>query len=223
MGKPADAARYQRRRRQAARRLLQDFFDPVTGVLAGWRSADGQLHDYYFLLVNGIAIHYGLVPKPQANAIMDKLLAKMKQSAMTSSTMGLPGNLITVALKDYVHKSPMASTAAACFPTIPTASRTTRMAEPPAASPSLPWLRSMIWAAKPRPTTFSSPCSANTANVALQGRDAEGRSNDWRRWDGTPMGYEGYLIDNYYALLAVPLRQSETRWGSGFRPTTALS
>jgi hypothetical protein len=32
------------------------------------------------------------------------------------------------------------------------------------------------------------------------------------------MGYEGYLTDNYYALLSVPLRQSETHWSNGFRP-----
>jgi hypothetical protein len=52
-------------------------------TLAGWRSADGQLHDYYFLWVNGIAIHYGLVPKDQANAIMDQTIQKLKgQSAL---------------------------------------------------------------------------------------------------------------------------------------------
>ena len=38
---------------------------------------------------------------------------------------------------------------------------------------------------------------------------ANGRSNDWRRWDDTPMGCEGFLVDNYYTLLAVPLRQTE--------------
>ena len=32
------------------------------------------------------------------------------------------------------------------------------------------------------------------------------------------MGYEGYLTDNYYTMLAVPLRQSEKPWQSGFRP-----
>jgi hypothetical protein len=32
------------------------------------------------------------------------------------------------------------------------------------------------------------------------------------------MGYEGLLTDNYYALLAVALRQSKTAWQSGFRP-----
>ena len=57
----------------------------------------------------------------------------------------------------------------------------------------------------------------------FEGKDAKGKSNDWRRWDGTPTGYEGYLTDNYYTMLAVPLRQSEKSWQSGFRPTTTLT
>jgi len=56
----------------------------------------------------------------------------------------------------------------------------------------------------------------------FEGRDAKGRSNDWRRWDGTAMGYEGYLTDNYYTMLAVPLRQAEEPWQSGLRPATPL-
>ena len=52
------------RRRQTPLGLCENTFSiRPTGVLAGWKSADGQLHDYYFLFVNGIAIHYGLVPK----------------------------------------------------------------------------------------------------------------------------------------------------------------
>ena len=75
-------------------------------MLGGWRSADGELHDYYFLWVNGIAIHYGLVPRPQANSIMDKLMAKdWKKVGYDKFNMGLPGNLIPVVLKDYVHKA----------------------------------------------------------------------------------------------------------------------
>jgi hypothetical protein len=37
------------------------------------------------------------------------------------------------------------------------------------------------------------------------------------------MGYEGFLTDNYYALLAVPLRQTEIAWKSGYRAATPLS
>jgi hypothetical protein len=27
-----------------------------------------------------------------------------------------------------------------------------------------------------------------------------GAGLDWKKWDGSPCGYEGYLVDNYYAL-----------------------
>ena len=104
IGKTEDAAHYT----AAANRLrdvyFKTFYNPETGVLGGWRSSDGQLHDYYFLWVNGIAIHYGLVPRGKANAIMDKLMAKMKEVGYDKFNMGMPGNLITVPLKDYVHK-----------------------------------------------------------------------------------------------------------------------
>ena len=67
------------------------------------------------------------------------------------------------------------------------------------------------------------PMLKNYGDCGFEGKDAKGKSYDWRRWDGTPMGYEGLLTDNYYALLAVPLRQTETPWQGGFRPTTTLS
>ncbi len=105
MGRGADGARYAAAAEKIRAVFYGHFFDPETGVLGGWRSADGVLHDYYFLWVNGIAIHYGLVEKQQANAIMDKLLAKMKEVGYDKFNMGLPGNLITVALKDYVHRT----------------------------------------------------------------------------------------------------------------------
>jgi len=37
------------------------------------------------------------------------------------------------------------------------------------------------------------------------------------------MGYEGFLVDNHYTLLAVPLRQNEELWTGGYRPLSPLS
>ena len=34
---------------------------------------------------------------------------------------------------------------------------------------------------------------------------------DWTTWDGKPCGYEGYLADVYYFLLAVLLREPALR------------
>ena len=204
LGNGADAARYG----DAARRLhdayFPAFFNPSTGILAGWRSADGSLHDYYFLFVNSIAVLYGLVPEGQSAAIMDRLWDKMGQVGYSSFRLGLPGNLVPVPRRDYAHKDPRFGGgvrednadgfqvyenggATACFSyfTIAALDRVGRRER--AERILLPILD------------------------AFEGREFEGsgpnqRTNDWRKWDGTAEGYEGFLVDNYYALLAVPQR-----------------
>lgn len=223
LGKSTDVLRYKAAAAKLRDAYYKTFYDPKTGVLAGWRSADGDLHDYYFLWVNGIAIHYGLVPKTQANAIMDKLMAKMKEVGYDKFNMGLPGNLVSVALKDYVDKRGPGrfgggvqadnwdgfqnyenggATASFAFFTLAALYDLGRNAEADRI------LFAML---------------DEYGKCGFEGRGLAGMSNDWRRWDGTPKGYEGYLCDNYYAMLAVPLRQAQTSWQTGYRPATTLS
>ncbi|HVC90490.1 MAG TPA: hypothetical protein VND66_07705 [Acidobacteriaceae bacterium] len=223
VGKPEDAARY-----VAAANKLRDvyyktFYDPKTGVLGGWRSADGQLHDYYFLWVNGIAIHYGLVPKQEANSIMDKLLAKMQEVGYDKFNLGLPGNLITVALKDYVDRrgpgrygGGVLADNSDGFQNYENGGATGCFAF---------WTLAALYdlGRKQEADRILFPMLDAYGQGGFQGWGPNGHSNDWRRWDGTPMGYEGYLCDNYYTLLAVPLRQSEIRWKNGFRAETTLT
>ena len=223
LGKTADAARY-----QAAANKLRDifynrFYNPETGVLGGWRSADGQLHDYYFLWVNGIAIHYGLVPKSQANEIMDKLMTKMKEVGYEKFKMGLPGNLITVALKDYAHKTPDGHYGGGVRPDNSDGFQNYENAGATGSFAFFTLAALYDLGRKAEADEILFAMLSEYDRSGFEGRDAKGRSNDWRRWDGTPMGYEGFLTDNYYALLAVPLRQTETRWGTDFRPESALT
>ena len=221
--KPADAARY-----QAAADKLRDvyykrYYDSETGVLGGWRSADGQLHDYYFLFVNGIAIHYGLVPKTEANAIMDKLMAKMREVGYDKFNMGLPGNLITVALKDYVHRTPDGRYGGG---NLPDNSDGFQNYENGGATGSFAYFTLAALydlGRKDEADRILFPMLDEYGRCGFEGRDAKRNSYDWRRWDGTAKGYEGLLTDNYYALLAVPLRQSEIEWREGFRPVTELT
>lgn len=223
LGKTADGARYRTAAEKLRSAYFDRFFDPATGVLGGWRSADGQLHDYYFLWVNGIAIHYGLVPRAQANSIMDKLLAKMKEVGYDKFNMGLPGNLITVPLKDYVHKTPDARFGGGVRPDN---SDGFENYENGGATGDFAFFTLAALYDLGRKTEADQilfPMLEGYGACGFEGSNAQGRSNDWRRWDGTPMGYEGYLADNYYAMLAVPLRQSETKWQSGFRPQTTLT
>ncbi len=199
-GNPADARRF-----LAAATKLHDayfpaFYDPDTGVLAGWRSADGTRHNYYFLFVNSIAVLYGLVPEDKAAGIMDRMWDKMREVGFTDFRMGLPGNLVSVARKDYAHKNPRYGGGArednadgfqiycnggatACFAyfTIAAYDRVGQHAR--ASQILLPVLKAF-------------------ENREFEGVGSNHLTNDWRKWDGTAEGYEGFLTDNYYALLA---------------------
>jgi hexosaminidase len=198
---PDDQARYQAAAAKLKANYFKTFYDPATGVMAGWRSSDGQLHDYYFLWVNGIAIHYGLVPKDKANAIMDRLLAKMKEVGYTNFDLGLPGNLIPVARKDYWdprHRFGGSTNAdgsdgfqiyenggaTACF-----------------AYFTLAALYDLGRIQDGDRILFPMLESFDKGN--FQGWGSDGMSRDWITWDGTCWGYEGFLTDNYYTLLAV--------------------
>ena len=177
------------------------FYNPDSGILAGWKSADGSLHDYYFIFVNTVAISYGLIEDDLANSIMDKLLQKMKAVGYTNFELGLPGNLIPVIRADYtdlllevgggkrednqdgfqIYEN---GGATACFTyfTIHALQKLKRKKDTDAIL--LPLLKSM-------------------SEGNFQGKGANGRTKDWKTWNGECWGYEGFLVDNYMFLLTV--------------------
>jgi len=172
---------------------FQTFYNPETGLIAGWKSADGKLHDYYFTFVNGAAIIYGLIPPEKANQIMDRLLAKMKEVGYSYFQYGLPGVLIPVRPEDYVwgtrdpfqvYQNGGASGSFAYF-TLEALYQLGRRAEGDA---------------------ILFPMLKGYEDGGFQGFGPHGKSYDWKSWDGAPHGYEGLLVDNYQALLAVLAR-----------------
>jgi hypothetical protein len=200
-GHSDDQARYLMAADKLKASYFTTFYNPATGVLAGWRSADGQLHDYYFPWVSGIAIHYGLVPAGKANGIMDRLLSKMQEVGYTNFALGLPGNLVPVARKDYAHHNLRFGGgtnedgsdgfqiyenggATACF-----------------AYFTLAALYDLCRIQDGDRILF--PMLDAFAKGDFQGFGDNQMSKDWKTWDGEPHGYEGLLNDNYYALLAV--------------------
>ncbi|MGH9615257.1 MAG: hypothetical protein ACRD28_00850, partial [Acidobacteriaceae bacterium] len=221
VGRADDAARYLAAAEKLRAAYFKCFFDPATGVLGGWRSADGELHDYYFLWVNGIAIHYGLVDRPEANAIMDKLLAKMKEVGFQNFSLGLPGNLVTVAPGDCVVRSARWGCGSQ-----PDNSDGFQNYENGGATASMAFFTLAALydlGRKAEADEILFPMLEAYGKCGFEGKNAQGFSADWKRWDGTFKGYEGYLVDNYYALLAVPLRQDEVSWRNGYRPATMLA
>jgi len=208
LGKTKDAKHYRIAAKKLKAAYFKTFYDPATGVIGGWRSADGQLHDYYFLWVNGIAIRYGLVPPAKAGAIMDKLMAKMSEVGYTNFNMGLPGNLITVTLKDYVHRTPDGHFGGGVRPD--NADGFQKYENGGATGCFAYFTLAALYDLGRRDTADAIlfPMLAEYSRGGFEGRNALGFSNDWRMWDGTAKGYEGFLTDNYYTMLAVFERQT---------------
>ena len=200
-GQHADKERCLQCAARLKRAFVPTFYDPRTGVLAGWHSQDGKLHDYWFLWVNGAAVVYGLVPEKLGNAIFDRLLAKMKEVGYTNFELGLPGNLIPVRREDYEDLNPNGgapkkadgsdgfqiyenggATAAFAYYTIAALYKLGRVQDG---------------------DRILFPMLKSYASGGFQGRGPNGRTYDWQTWDGTPRGYEGFLTDCFMALAAV--------------------
>ena len=179
------------------------FLNPDTGVLAGWKSADGQLHDYWFTFVQGVAITCDLLDEKTANGVMDRLLMKMQEVGYTNFSLGLPGNLVPVKKGDYVfHNTPPRSGE----PALDDGSDGFQIYENGGATGC--WAYYTIKALYKLGRIEDArrifhPMLHTYAAGEFQGFDETGKSRDWRDWQGRGNGYEGLLVDNYHALLAV--------------------
>jgi hypothetical protein len=199
--RPEDAQLYASRAEKLRAVYFDTFYNPTTGVLAGWRSADGKRHDYYFTFVNGAAITYGLVPRDRANQIMDHLLAKMKEVGYTHFEYGLPGNLIPVRREDYVDLDKSAG-----GPEKADGSDGFQIYENGGATACMAYytLQALYQLGRhEQADAILFPMLRAFEEGGFQGRGPNGKTYDWKAWDGTPHGYEGLLVDGYQALLAV--------------------
>jgi hypothetical protein len=178
------------------------FLNPQTGILAGWKSRDGELHDYWFTVpVNGLAIAYDLVPDGLANQIM----AKMREVGYARFDLGLPWQLVPVPRNDYAPGAPgygkkddgsdgfqifvNGGAHAQSYFFIQALYKMGRREE----------ADQIFW--------------AEMASYAANGfQNGIGRGGELTRWDGTPSGYEGFLAHCYRD----PLALYTGYWGIGF-------
>ena len=185
LGDARKATFYQARADNIREVYYSTFYNPETGVLAGWRTKDGHLKDNYFLWANGIAIAYGLVPPPQANAILDRLQGKIREVGFTNFQYGLPGNLVSAG-----REFPIAP---GVFPVYENGGATGSMAY---------YYLQALYARGRRSEAdaiFDRMLEGYQAGAFQNGI---GNGGDWKVWNGTPTGYEGMLVDAYYPLTA---------------------
>jgi len=204
LGHTEDAAFFADRAEKLRRAYGPTFLNPATGVLAGWRSTDGQLHDYWFTFVNGVAITYGLVDAKAARPILDQLLAKMTAVGYTNFELGIPGNLVPVRKGDYIfHDNPPEVFG---VPRLEDGSDGFQYYENGGATACYAYF--MVKALyqvgrKADARRLFEPMLRSFATGDFQGFCDNGMSKDWRDWHGGCHGYEGFLVDSFLPLLAV--------------------
>jgi hypothetical protein len=85
-----------------AANYARQLINPATGWVSGWRSRDGQLHDYGFLWVNGPACAFGVMEPEIARQALANLEAKRQEVFPESGYAGLPMNLLPIAPEDHM-------------------------------------------------------------------------------------------------------------------------
>ena len=89
----------------AAQRLKAAFVptlrNPETGWLAGWRSADGQLHDHAMHAVTALASIYGILEPGEAREMLARLEEKRIQTGFLDFRYGLPPQFVPVPARDH--------------------------------------------------------------------------------------------------------------------------
>jgi hypothetical protein len=196
-----DAERYRQRAKKLKDAYVPTFFNDKTGILAGWRSQDGKLHDYYFPWVNGAAVVYGLVTPELGNKLFDRLLAKMKQVGYTNFELGLPGNLIPVRREDSVTfdlrwGGPSKEDGSDGFQIYENGGAT--------ASYAFYTIAALYQLGRVQDgDSILFPMLKSIKTGGFEGRGPNGLTYDWKAWDGTPHGYEGFLSDNFMVLAAL--------------------
>ena len=180
---------------------FKHFYNPDTGVLAGWRSEDGKLHDYYFTFINGIAVCYDLLTVEQGKQVMQRLLQKMKEVGYTNFKLGLPGNLIPVRAEDYVAHDKRWG-----YGADPEGADGFQIYENGGATGCYAYytIKALYQLSmRQEADEIFMPMLEGFKEGGFEGHcEGSNYTKDWKTWDGKCWGYEGYLVDNYLPLLA---------------------
>jgi len=169
--------------------------------VAGWRSRDGQLHDYGFIWINGPAIAFGLLEPDQARQALLNLEAERAKVGMTDGTLGLPANLLPIAPADHLLPN--------IWPTPqPTFENYTDGGL--YGFNATYYLRALsIYGLKEQAAKLARELDDGLAAGYFNG--GMGMGTEFRSWEGLQNGYEGTLIGSFGSVYSIAIEQGLVR------------
>ena len=207
-GRPEQAKIYDTDADRIRKAYVPTFLNPDTGILAGWKSRDGELHDYWFTFINGLAITYGLVPDDLANQIMDRIQAKFKEVGYTRFDLGVPWQLVPVLKNDYLPGNKRLS------PKKEDGSDTFQIFVNGGAHAQSYYYIQALYKLGRRDEAEALLWPMMQSYAACRFQNGIGGGGELTKWDGTPSGYEGFLSHCYRGQLAL----FTGHFGIGFGP-----
>jgi hypothetical protein len=189
---------------------FQTLYNPATGWLAWWKSANGRLHDYATPIVNGLAIEYGLVEPSKGREILSRLRQKMRQANFTRFDLGLPCTLDPVHRADYLQPNGLGVPSRADG----TDTFQSYMNGGISAGHTLHFIMAYHIVGEPeKGDEILRAMVERQARIGFENgvRNKANEGIDWTNWTGAPKGYEGYLADVFIFLQAAVLREPSLR------------
>lgn len=167
--------------------------NPETGWVVGWKSRDGQLHDYAFLWINGPAIAFGLLEPKAARQALENLERLRLEVGQELASIGLPLNLLPIREDDHM----LPKITGEIQPTFETYTDGSLSAHT-----ATYYLRAMsIYGPATRARKLAEEMDAGYACGVFNG--GTGTGTEFRSWEGLPTGYEGTLIGCFAPVYSI--------------------
>ena len=203
-------SRYARLADRLKAAYTRTLYNPKTGWIADWKSADGTLHDYASPVANGLAIEYGLVKPDEARRIVNRLWAKMQAVGFNRFDLGIPPNLEPIHRSDYLQPDGFGC------PRLEDGTDSFQHYENGgiSAGHSQHFLVASYLAGegtKADKVLQAMLARQQAGNFQNGVQNVGGKGADWTTWDGRPCGYEGFLADVYLFLMTILLREPSLR------------
>ena len=103
LNKRSLAKKYREQLKKFDKVFFDTFYNPETGLMAGWISKNGKVHDYGFTFAVSMGINEGLISKEKGAKMIKILLDIMDKEGYGDLRFGIPGNVMPVAQEDTMY------------------------------------------------------------------------------------------------------------------------